>query len=195
MVTQGPNSLASTLQHLNHLSELDLRCNKIGDEGALSIARATSRINGLKLRIWNHRISKKGSSDIASLIENVDKKFHHLTINSELIEEMNLLLLNMQGNGIESNYIEHIELNINGRERFDLKVIPKIIKHCSLLHNLDISCNGLFVSTLDLMVTVIIECLQHCHSLQTLNLSQNEIGLNGAEVIAEGLQHCRSCRH
>ena len=92
--------------------------------GALSIAIATSRINGLKLRIWNHRISKKGSSDISSLIKNVDKNFHRLTINSELIEEMNVLLFNMQGNGMESNYIEHIELNINGHERFALKIIP-----------------------------------------------------------------------
>ena len=38
----------------------------------------------------------------------------------------------------------------------------------------------------------IAEGLQHCHGLQALNLQDNEIGPNGAKAIAEGLQHCRS---
>ena len=36
------------------------------------------------------------------------------------------------------------------------------------------------------------EGLQHCSSLQTLNLEANNIGKDGAKALAEGLQHCSS---
>ena len=36
------------------------------------------------------------------------------------------------------------------------------------------------------------EGLQHCSSLQTLNLWENSIGDDGAKALAEGLQHCSS---
>ena len=38
------------------------------------------------------------------------------------------------------------------------------------------------------------ECLQHCSSLQTLNLEVNCIGDDGAKALAEGLHHCSSLK-
>ena len=81
----GALSLAKSLKHFNNLSDLDLSYNRIGDEGAIAITRAVSHIEGLRFRIWSHRISEKGSSEIASLVGNIDRDFHQaLTISSEM---------------------------------------------------------------------------------------------------------------
>ena len=125
----------------NNLSDLDLSYNRIGDEGAIAVTRAVSHIEGLRFRIWNHRISEKGSSEIASLVQDVDRNFHHLTISSdEMLEKIDILLHNMQDN--ESNHIKVVELKISRYEIFQSRTLPAIIKQCSKLQTLDITLSN-----------------------------------------------------
>lgn len=92
----GAVALATSLKNFGSLTELDLKCNKIGDEGALAITRAVGNRSCVKLSIWNHRITKKGSRTISDLKQDDDEIFHVLSIDGTTLKEYLLTCKMMQ---------------------------------------------------------------------------------------------------
>ena len=201
----GALSLAESLKQLANLKQLDLKWNKIGDKGAIAIIRAIKDRDCL-LQISNHRITERGSRTIVDLKADADNNFHVLNINSRMSKEAEILLLNMQDDEEESNNIKHAILNIGkSSERFS-ETVAAIVKCCHKIKTLEIICTMNFMITETEALKKCTELclrdrgancamalamsLQHCNSLETLNLEENYIGDDGAKALAGNLRHC-----
>ena len=78
-------SLRRCLMCAEHLQELDLRGNLIGDEGIADIAKEILRSNLKSLNLGLNRITDLGATHIANLISNPSCQLIRLDLNSNLI--------------------------------------------------------------------------------------------------------------
>ena len=173
----GAIVLAEGLQNLTGLEALDLRYNLIGDEGAITLAKS---IRIPKLRIWNHKISQSGADSI-SLNHAVDEPFGILILDDVYDVEMSILASNIQESPEQCNVIV-----LQSVMKLSTDSI-KIIEHCHNLQSLTIR-HSIRTSG----VKALADGLKHCISLQTLNLSLNNIGHKGVKALADGLKHFTS---
>ena len=205
----GAVALAESIRYLTRLTELNLTGNKIGDAGAVAIIRVGTARKNLKLQIGNHRITENVST---TMEQGVDRNCHILDINSQMCEELEDLLLNMKDDTGDSNNINEISIH---SKKIKIVNLAAIVKCCYKLNTLNLKCNSIgsdsikalagglqhcnSLQTLNLACSIgsdgakaLAEGLQHWNSLQTLNLASNSIDSDGAKTLAEGLQHCNS---
>ena len=174
----GAIVLAKSLQNLPGLETLDLRYNFIGDEGAIALAKS---IRIPDLRIWNYKISQSGADSIHSHNPAIDEPFGILILHPDV--EMSILANNIQESPEQSNIIVLISDNMLSN-----KDSIKIIEHCHNLQSL------IMHHCIHHDVKALADGLKHCTSLRTLNLSDNSICDDGCKGLADGLKHCTSLR-
>ena len=178
----GAIALAESIRYLTRLTELNLTGNRIGDAGAVAIISAGTARKNLKLRIANHRITENFSTNME---QGVDGNCHILDMDGKMFEEVEDLLLNMKDDTRHSNNINEISIHISNKIK--IGNLAALVKCCYKLKTLNVGYNVIIGSD---GTKALVEGLQHCNSLQTLNLECNNIGSDGIKALAEGLQHC-----
>ena len=153
--------LADGIKQCTNLETLDLSCNRIGDNGAISLIESISYIKLGILNLTLNRVSDKWATTMAS-IGMCDVYFNTLIFTGCAIGD----------SGVESllSVIDSIVLT------------SKTVQCYSDVHVLDISFNNISSHG----AKVLSSCLTN---LEELNISSNNIGAEGAIAIASCLSH------
>ena len=204
----GAKSLSEGLVLCTNLHSLDLRCNKIGDKGAIAITRA---VKDVELLLCNQKITTEGAHTLIDIKHDVDissMDFSQIDCAGVALSvfcsntcgsHYNLQLLNFKSRNIKSDAatalaeclkhcmnLQMLDLNSNSIGDDGAKALADGLRHCTNLHTLHLGDNSIG----DDGAKALAEGLKHCTNLQTLNLSLNSIRDDGAKALAEGLKHC-----
>ena len=170
----GALIIAESLKLLINLKEVDLSYNQISDVGAIAVTRAIRDLKGLKLLLWNHKITKEGASTIKSLKQDIELETHVLNLTKAVLDILN------------EKYSEHftnVEV-INFKWQRDQKCISEaltVLKYCTKIQTLKSDAHIGADGTIALAGG-----LKFCTNLQNMDLSHNNIGIDGAKAIG----HC-----
>ena len=162
--------LAQGLIQCTNLEILDLSCNRIGDKGAIPLARSVQYCQNLrKLNLTLNRIGCVGYAVTSAAKCNVD--FHTLTFSGCCIGD----------SGVESlsHFID------------DSKALStETVQYYSGLHVLDISSNNISCHGAVVLSNCLKDSVETLKYLLKLDISYNKIGSDGANAIADVLNHC-----
>ena len=170
----GALIVAESLKLLINLKEVDLSYNQISDVGAIAVTTAIKDLKGLKLLLWNHKITKEGVSTIKSLKQDIELDTHVLNLTKAVLD-----ILNEE----YSEQLTNVEV-INLKWQRDQKCISKaltVLKYCTKIQTLKSDAHIGADGTIALAGG-----LKCCTNLQNLDLSHNNIGIDGAKAIG----HC-----
>ena len=197
----GAVALAESIRHLTRLTELNLTGNIIGDVGAEAIISVGTARKNLKLQIANHRIT----NFITTMEQGVDGNCHILDIDSQMFEEVEDLLQNMNDDTRYSNNINEIRIHISNK--ITIESLAAIVKCCYKLKTLEIRLDTRVKMDSKILAELFYCCskkqelkksksskaLSECQDFGVINLRLlGVIDANGAKALAEGLLHCNS---
>ena len=193
ITSKGAVVLSNFLEKCIKLEIFSAHCNKIDDSGALAIANALVQLDNIKiLDLQYNPISEERASALMMTFKGQGDDFQLYTSTNS-----NFSLVN------KSVYII-------GKNKPDINAIHRILKcsslmqgvHIYLLHGdntMSFSDNKIktpftFKFSLSKLntaaITLLVEGMKCCTNLQTLNLSFNSIGSDGAVALSEGLKCC-----
>ena len=170
----GALIVAESLKLLINLKEVDLSYNQISDVGAIAVTTAIMDLKGLKLLLWNHKITKEGVSTIKHLKQDIELETHVLNLTKAVLDILS------------EEYSEHftnVEV-INFKWQRDQECISKalrVLKYCTKIQTLKSDAHIGADGTIALAGG-----LKCCNNLRNLDLSYNNIGIDGAKAIG----HC-----
>ena len=197
----GAVALAESIRHLTRLTELNLTGNIIGDVGAEAIISVGTARKNLKFQIANHRIT----NFITTMEQGVDGNCHILDIDSQMFEEVEDLLQNMNDDTRYSNNINEIRIHISNKIK--IESLAAIVKCCYKLKTLEIRLDTRVKMDSKILAELFYCCskkqelkksksskaLSECQDFGVINLRLlGVIDANGAKALAEGLLHCNS---
>ena len=207
----GAKALAEGLQHCSSLQTLNLAGNSIGDDGAKALAECLQHSSSLQaLYLGVNNIGDEGAKALAEGLQHCSSlQTLDLAENSIGDDGAKALVEGLQ----HCSSLQTLDLAGNSIGDDGAKALAEGLQHCSSLLTLVLRGNSIcddgakacWGSTAlqqpadaDLVgnsigddgAKALAEGLQHCSSLQTLNLQHNSIGDDGAKALAEGLQHC-----
>ena len=169
----GAIALAKGLQHLFTLNELDLRFNPIGDDGAIALTACISCIN---FKFWSHKVSKDAIQQVnlgSFVITAADISIlaYNIIADHGPKHSRNLQVLNIK--------CDHISVDA-------VKALGDLLHNCIYLQTLNLECTY-FSADIDGARAIIDRLIQnHGIAFQTLNLKCCSIGA-GAMALAKGL--------
>ncbi|KAL4467727.1 hypothetical protein ABPG74_013062 [Tetrahymena malaccensis] len=192
--TEAAIHIAKALNQLSNLNKLFLYLDgcKIQDEGAIYISESIKKlkhISQIGIGLRNNDISFKGVQNISDSINNFEK--------------INLLGINFQENNIGNKGLSYLAKklqNYQNLETLDLAFGANNINNLGVLHVLQAIQNYKNIVRLSLyfwksnlkQVTAkfIAKILQEFHNLSDLklNLEDNNIGIEGCELILNGIE-------
>ena len=168
--SEGAASLAEVLKNLKKLEMLDISFNAIKDEGAKSLAKTLKHCTKLEvLNLAGNAIGYSGAKDIIKGTKMIlTLKDINIACNDIRViisaDYYCLQSLNMSGNSIGPSTAKGI----------NFPIFSSTLQILILCHN-NIDCKG---------AITIAKAIKPCHGLQKLNLSYNNIRVDGAMAIA-----------
>ena len=209
----GVQYLTSSLKSCSSISSLDVTCNDIGGS---TLAESLPTSLG-KLEISNSDLTEKWATTEVIGDTLCKQTLHDISIhNTALSSEPNVASL---ANTIKASAhsLTRLDISDNGLMSDGCSVIADSLKDCTDLCELSIGCNDIggagiksIAASLQhlrnltaLSVTLnsvlfpdegvqeLARALESCSKIQTFSLSSNNMGVDGAKVLAEGLgKHC-----
>ena len=213
----GITALAHCLEHRFNLNTLNLRCTKIGDEGAISLAElfrhltASTSITGLqKLDMSYNHIGDIGAIALAESIRYLIR-LTELNVTGNKIGDAGAvaiirvgtarknLKLQIANHRITENFSTTMEQGVDG----NCHILDIDGQMCDEVEDLLLNMkddtghlNNINEISIHISNNIKIENLaaivKCCYKLKTLNVGCNGIGSDGTKALAEGLQHCNS---
>ena len=206
----GAEVLAYGLKNCVTLRTLKLDKNRIGYSGAAVISTALSSCNNLQvLSITESDISPEGARILLSGLKTCSNlkilRFGSNSIGSDgakaLFEGLqawkHLQELNIGNSGIDSDgatelmdglknscSLQELHLHDNNISTNSLRALSESLKYTQLQY---LNLSNIGSRTIDDIATLT-DGLKHCTKLQTLDLSSNELGSPGIELLAKGLK-------
>ena len=222
----------TSMENVKSCSELVLiNCGITDDDLKLLVESMTNFTELRTLRLDFNRITGKGETLLSSLLlkvkctslEVVSAQCNQiddsgaLAIAKELVRMSNLKILDLQGNPITDNgasaliktvkdlskdFQVYVTINNSLLNKSNLRFVKESLDLICKGHDKNSLCTALkcctYLQTLDLSgnnigsdgAVALAEGLKCCANLQTLDLSYNSIGSDGAVALAEGLKCC-----
>ena len=184
----GAAALAKSLRYCKYLKRVDLQCNNIGDEGAIVLAKAiqkTAQRLQLQVLIWNEHITRDGAEEVLKYYNKASVKsinFQHLQSVVSAHPKVFMEALKY------CDGIQRLDINkMIGRIDVDIvKILAKQLKHFKNLQELNIRP----YNTTSWDTVALDRGLRRRFKLKSLDFFYNEIDLDGAKALAEGLLGC-----
>ena len=224
--------LPTSMEYVQHCSELVLiNCVITDDDLKLLVESMTIFTELRTLRLDFNRITGKGATLLSSLLvkvkctslEVVSAQCNQiddsgaLAIAKALVRMSNLKILDLQGNPITDNgasalikiskdFQVYVTINNALLNKSNLRLVKESLDLICKGHDKNSLCTALkcctYLQTLDLSsnsigsdgAVALAEGLECCTNLQTLDLSYNSIGSGSAESLAKGLKCCTNLK-
>ena len=174
----GAISLVDNISSRN-ISLLNLSCNKIGNRGALAIASALKH-KKCRLHLWNNSFSNHES--ILAIMPKTDFRTLEVTRYVHCYSDLPSFC---EGNEDCKNLLV---LNLTGCTLTDkgVKALDESLKCCGNLKSF--SYGSTFMKTTESDVRMILSALLHCKGLHNLSLTNMELNAGGLKMLANYLE-------
>ncbi len=194
---------AQILKVQNNLQVLKLIANKIGNIGALAIARYLPYSIVKELDLSLNQIGDEGASALLQVIDTKEISLSlfgnmisfptHLTQKSDSMNELNIFgrvgdagIASFKSYFTDNSSLETLQLKSCGNTFSGLESIISIIKKCSYLLSVTLVDCNIDENGAELLASYIREY----NILQTIDLSKNKINSVGAKNLSCALQSC-----
>ena len=173
----GAISLADNM-HSHNIRFLNLSCNKIENRGALAIAGALKLVKGCKLHLWDNSISNH--EDVLAVMPKTDfSTFEVLKYDRGDIDLRPIIeVLNESCADLLNLRLTNCTLPLEG-----LESLAKVMKCYSELQSFCYGSIHKLTAATDLRI--IVNALRHCRDLHTLTLTCTEFKLYGVGFLAD----------
>ena len=172
--------LLEAVKYCNNLRSLDMSYCSIGSDGVTSLyCDHKSWVNLHTLNLSHNKIGSDGAQGLSKMLVHC-KNLRYLDLSSNGLGDNGCLSL---AEGLQ-NHTRLLELKLGGNNitTEGIAAVIPVIKQNHLQH-LDLSKCGIGSDAL-----VDVMCAD---TLQTLELSENSLGLDGARILSDGLQRCK----
>ena len=175
----GAISLVDNISSRN-ISLLNLSCNKIGNRGALAIASALKH-KECRLHLWNNSFSNHES--ILAIMPKTDFRTLEVTRYVRCYSDLPSFC---EGNEDCKNLLV---LNLTGCTLTDkgVKALDESLKCCGNLKSF--SYGSTFMKTTESDVRMILSALLHCKCLLNLTLTNMKLNPDGLKMLVNSLEH------
>ena len=181
------NVIADVLKQYKHLTELNISGNYIGEDGACVLASSLCNLKEslLKLDISNNSIKSGGVKAIANALKQC-KHLGELNISGNYIGEDGACVLASSLCNFKKS-LHKLDISNNGIKSGGVNAFANALKQCKHLTELNISGNCIG----DVGLSGLASTFRHCAGrLCKLDVSSNNIRIDGAKAIANVLKRC-----
>lgn len=159
----GAMSLADDRIYANKLHSLNLSCNTIRERGAMAIAHAAKVIKYFKLYLWNNFISGRAFKKIQAIIPNADfTTFHVASMNIQEQHFSHFLSTIVETNNLFDHQDLHV-LSLPGciRSPEGIQLLAKYFIPNLRFNKLDINLGHISPSDVQILATALESCTLH----------------------------------
>ena len=209
----GVKALAGALKYCKDLHTLDIACNSLREDGAVALVDLIKHCPYLcQLIIANNDIGVHGSQVLAGAIKNC-KNLNILDISNNNIGDEGATAL--AGAIKQCVKLQTLDVALNHVGKIGTKALTRAIKNCTDLHTLKLSYSNIntkaFATTLGYCskmstlhldhcklnysdvriladVHILADAIKNCRNMLNLNISYNNIGIDGAKILASALK-------
>ena len=181
--SKGCKAVAEALQHCVNIKELNVACNSIDDADVIALADVLKNCDLHRLDISHNKIGNIGVDAIADV-------FNHCFL-KELIISHNSFKENgacsLARSLCHAQCLRKFDISYTDIGSVGTKAIAYALDHCTHLEELIICQNNIKEFG---ACSIARYLCQYAQSLRKLDISYNSIGSNGANAIADALNHC-----
>ena len=205
----GAIALAECLQNCSNLKTFSISFNHIGNTGAIALSKGLKHCISLtELDLRFNKVDMDGARAILAAFE--DRKNLNIQIENHKITNQGSIFdihtLDISKHSISSEqfsfFLSYVQDSKYWENIWIISITEFIIRDDGAKALADGLRNCHSLQTLNLEdnnisddgANALADCLRNCHSLQTLNLEDNEISADGAEALADCLSNCHSLK-
>ena len=182
----GARTIAHALRGCEVLSVLNLGGNGIQDAGTEALSEALRSCKLQKLSLASNCMGPSGALAVAGVLKHVYKFLDTLDLSYNILGDVGADRL--AGGLKHCNCLKQLHLNHNFVGVYGAVALARCLQTCNQLTTLNLSDNKIG----DSGALCLGNCLKDCSCLHTLRLNNNQISGYGAVGVAEDVKHFRS---